>query len=269
MECKEVSRGAKMEEELDEPLSYAEIEELVTVSAWHLKRETGATLPRLDSLPKQGSGRTECSALSIRLPLGSLFYPCCGDDVDHALASFENSVKDFHFADPYCPPLGGLPALNHTALEIPHIIAVVQGSPNCKQIKRRACRVHVHGKDGLLTLIDDIEELSVFYYRGDSYGEGGSNQRWLEPVLFHTVLARMLDGGLIVTDGSNCGSGHAERSVLWNALCGGGPDETGFQYAGRRFVCVGLMEERRGRPVRAWQVSADSDLFQEHGTAWS
>jgi hypothetical protein len=48
-----------------------------------------------------------------------------------------------------------------------------------------------------------LTHLSVFFYRGDSAGEGGSGIRWLSPKLEAAVLQRLTPGGLFVSDGSD------------------------------------------------------------------
>jgi hypothetical protein len=246
------------DEEVEEAelMTFAEVEELVTESARELLNRTGVDLPRLGELPRMAEETVECRRLGITMPHGSLFYPCSGDDIDDAIESFGACVADFHFADPHQPPMKRVRRSASSTLDIPHVVAVVQHDAASTQVGRGSCVLHLHEKDGLLTLIENVELLSVFYYRGDSYGEGGSNQRWLEPVLFHTLLAKLLNGGLIVTDGSNCGSGNAEKGVPWATLCGEAPDGRDFRYAGRRFACVSGLGEHRDRPVYAWQVTA-------------
>ena len=95
---------------------------------------------------------------------------------------------------------------------------------------------------------------------GDSGGEGGSGQRVLGPVGFHCVLARLLDGGLICTDGSNAGYCDRENGKYapWNALTGIRPFSppikgSSFEYFSRRFTCLTVLE--RARPVCIWQVA--------------
>lgn len=118
----------------------------------------------------------------------------------------------------------------------------------------------LHSKVGLLTLVDDMRSLSIFYYRGDSGGEGGSGQRVLGPVGFHCVLARLLNGGLICTDGSNLGYCDRENGKYapWNALTGIWPFSppapgSSFEYFSRRFTCLTVLEQ--ARPVYVWQVA--------------
>ena len=50
---------------------------------------------------------------------------------------------------------------------------------------------------------DDFKKISVFFYRGDSDGEGGSGMKWFLKDKFGMIVEKMINGGLIVTDGSN------------------------------------------------------------------
>jgi hypothetical protein len=196
--------------------------------------------------------------------MGSLFYPCCGSDIDHAMSAFGPYVLDCHFADPYQTVRNrSRRARNLKKISVPGVEDVVVGGAGGERIDNAACVAYSHAKDGLLTLIEDIGALSVFYYRGDSGGEGGSNQRWLGPILFHTVLARLLDGGLIATDGSNCGAAHEGQQVLWAPICAPSTAEPApFVYAHREFRYVGeLTDQDPDRPrrklVRLWQVRSE------------
>lgn len=265
------------EDDSKEPLTLDEIETWAVESSQSLQEQTGFNLPRLAMATLRSERRVRCVPLEIELPLGSLFYPCCGSDIEDAVTSFGSCVTDCRFADPYNPPHGrplrradvrrrALHRADVKPVFVRHIETVVVGRHEHWRIDNASCPVYSYRKDGLLTLIDDVPALSVFYYRGDSYGEGGSNQRWLEPVLFHTVLARLLDGGIIVTDGSNCGSGggsgywHDNKYAPWNFLCGFEPYEpqvkgAKFHYASREFLCVNdLKSSRRGY---VWQVTTD------------
>ena len=246
------------EEEPGELFSFDEVEALVDESSESLHRQTGVNLPRLTSTPVKAARRLGFVPFGIELPLGSLFYPCCGSDTDHAVTLFGPYVTDCHFSDPYNPPFGrSRPAPDLKGILVPNVETVVVGGRVSRKIDNASCVVYSHEKDGLLTLIEDIGLLSVFYYRGDSYGEGGSNQRWLEPVLFHTVLARLLDGGLIVTNGQNCGSGRNDKTVPWRALCASSGEEGQFAYAGREFLFVGELSDPKRRAVRLWQVRGE------------
>lgn len=65
-------------------------------------------------------------------------------------------------------------------------------------------RLHFRRDDGVTALkaLAESMRLGVFFYRGDSMGEGGSGVMWLQRTLIHEVLQHLDDGGLYVTDGS-------------------------------------------------------------------
>lgn len=102
-----------------------------------------------------------------------------------------------------------------------------------------------------------IRKLAVFYYRGDSMGEGGSGQWWLGPALFDMVLEKLVDGGLILTDGSNYHPRHSNApwKELWENNHGrrGVDKPSDFIYKNRQFTCLCQCGHRYG-PVYAWQV---------------
>ncbi len=250
-----------------EPLTFEQIEEWAAEASQELKRRTGAVLPRLTSSPQRPRHSVRCPQLGIQIPRGSLFYPCCGTDTSDAIRLFGECVTTFYFADPYNPPPPVPEAKNDShPIDIPHIVTVVPGPGERRETNDSTRTILSYRKDGLLTFIEDVRELSIFYYCGDSYGEGGSNQRWLEPVLFHAVLGKLLDGGLVVTDGSNCGYWNEDYIYApWNALCGRepcDPPETGasFVYANRSFIYVGEAITSRGRNPSAWQVSSANEI---------
>ncbi len=65
--------------------------------------------------------------------------------------------------------------------------------------------------DDLFCKPDSLHELSIFFHRGDSQGESGSNVYWLHDAdadgnpkgHLKTVLDKLANPGLICTDGSN------------------------------------------------------------------
>ena len=78
----------------------------------------------------------------------------------------------------------------------------------------REIRVHRHLRRGPSALRTEIDRLGVFFYRGDSE-EGGSKTWWLTVDqrqqrlwLIHEVFDKLINGGLIVTDGSMCKGEH-------------------------------------------------------------
>lgn len=111
--------------------------------------------------------------------------------------------------------------------------------------------------------------LGVFFYRGDSHE--GSSTPWLsvrrvrrsEGFIFD-VLNKLVDGGLIVTDGSRCeGSGNpytALRRFLMTDADGPAAMREAEPFTdvqGRTFRCIGWAGRRNG-PTLVWQVTQSS-----------
>lgn len=122
--------------------------------------------------------------------------------------------------------------------------------------------IYKHRQDGLATFIS-LDKISVFYLRRDSEGEGGSGQRWFQKNLFEIILDKLMDGGLIVTDGSGFDPTiieNAQWRALWANRSSGRkngnidniPDD--FEYYHRKFKCLGECGRGYG-PVYVWQVT--------------
>ncbi len=95
-------------------------------------------------------------------------------------------------------------SLNRKSPIVVHSIGNVVNHPGASRLLEIHDHDEVsHHKDGVLTLLDDLPYISVFYYRGDRPGEGGSDQRWCFPVLLDLVLLKILDGEIFCCDGSN------------------------------------------------------------------
>lgn len=256
-----------MEEEEDEsvltPITPDDVQRWLDVAGQQLKRNIGATLPVAASRPTSGVGSesTYVDWLDAAIPIGDAFYPCCGSDLNELPRLFGPRVSTYHFADPF-RQLGRRESarIRLRQISIDHIGNVVVGSSHAEATQIEGQPAMLHSKDGLLTLVEDIRSLSIFYYRGDSGGEGGSGQWVLGPVGFHCVLARLHDGGLICTDGSNAGYCDRENGKYapWNALIGAWPFSppvpgSSFEYFSRRFTCLTILE--RASPVYVWQVA--------------
>jgi len=106
-----------------------------------------------------------------------------------------------------------------------------------------------------------LKEIGIFFYRGDSYGEGGSDVRWLETENdrdrcydgrggkhFDVVLQKIANKGLIVTDGSNCGD---EYNFLRQY------HEKTVTKGTNTFKCIGKITPRRGSTL-VWQIEKNS-----------
>lgn len=112
-----------------------------------------------------------------------------------------------------------------------------------------------------------IKKIGVFFYRCDSSGDGGSGDLWLATSHIDDICHKMIDGGLIVTDGSNAPQQHQERlhkelfriqSYKSDSEPNTPEDFINFcqsfkDYIGRKFSCVGYAGMRCG-PTMIWQV---------------
>lgn len=114
---------------------------------------------------------------------------------------------------------------------------------------QRNIQIITHCLDSAITLML-LENISVFFYRRDSPGEGGSGQWWMGEELLRILTDKMVDGGIILTDGSN--PNPEERYVPWKALISGDKKED-FQYFERSFEYIGKVESEI-RSVHAWRV---------------
>lgn len=104
--------------------------------------------------------------------------------------------------------------------------------------------------------------MGVFFYRGDSLGEGGSGDLWLDQKHLEEVCDKLVDGGLIVTDGSNHREDHAIRP-LWRYNHKKPPTDDPRELvesidpftdkSGRHFTCVGYAGYKYG-PTLIWRV---------------
>lgn len=237
--------------------------------------------------------------LTITIPKGILYYPCCGNDTIEPIRIFLNQVDQFHFADNDNIDLpavegqgerrrytsvfnrgkscegreeGRLPIrpnwfvqksemhhidIDQVVLDFAKQLTDNVHLPKSPKIYQESwgnsrdgskTEVICHRNDGVLTLCS-LDKLSVFFYRGDSVGESGSGQWWLGPKLFNFVIDKLLDGGLIITDGSN--PDPMFRRVEWASLWS---EKNDFVYRDRAFKCLGQIAPIRGRATYVWQV---------------
>lgn len=117
------------------------------------------------------------------------FYPCCGTDVYEPLMITAGMVANFVFCDSGTAHLDEWtrikPTLDLSRLPRPTFII-----------------------EDARSVLSTIARFDVFFYRRDGVGEGGSGLYLLGKRLFPRILARFpTEGGLIITDGSNSGSG--------------------------------------------------------------
>ncbi|MDY0017623.1 MAG: hypothetical protein RBS89_07260 [Candidatus Delongbacteria bacterium] len=218
-----------------------------------------------------------------------LYYPCSGRDTLGAVKLFAPFVNDFLFVD-----IGYY--TNHTQMRVPSpkdipgfvlISRKREGPPRAEMVEKydevkkeyyqdmEPCIVtetYFHEPTGKTikfrlkrgfaeyTLKHIENKIGVFYYRGDGNGEGGSGITWLGKKRMNLICDKLIDGGLIVTDGSNGSRNHKQFRKYHNHRDNEeSRDEmmktmTPFKDTkGRTFTCVGYGGERYG-PTFIWQV---------------
>lgn len=221
----------------------------------------------------------------------TLFYPCSGNDLIAPLQMFGPFINTFWFVDRgYFSPghqdtrhygMDGSadmqePLLGHEPLYTLRKVTI-DGPPSWDRYKRdiepcirsevyqhaptgRQITVHLRRGYGRSAFHKHIRTIGIFFYRGDSLGGGGSGNFWLKPEHLDRVIDRLVDGGLIVTDGSNSGwSGYRQLRAHHHKTFLGSPrelvesSEPFTDRAGNRFRCIGYVGERYG-PTLIWQI---------------
>jgi hypothetical protein len=223
-----------------------------------------------------------------------LFYPCAGRDFRSPIRLFSPRVTDFMFvdrgyfspghqdtraygldapADKVEPILGDNDRYQLTRVEID---GPVTWNPEWRDIEPcirtetylhrgsgRQVKIRLRRGYGFSAFRKEIDELGVFYYRGDSMGEGGSGNFWMAADHVREILAKLIDGGLIVTDGSQAGRPHQRRPYEALSTFPRKSGETNYELAQRLapfyvaphlFTCVGSVGSRYRRTF-AWQVT--------------
>lgn len=230
----------------------------------------------------------------------SLFYPCSGKDLLIPIQLFSPYITDFWFvdrgyfssnhqdteaygydipADKQLPILRESPDYVFIKCEIegpadwdqynPHIKPCIQTEFYEHCLSKREIRIHRrrgYGFSAFRTEQRLRSRLGVFFYRGDSMGGGGSGNRWLGPDHLKEVCDILIDGGLVVTDGSN----HRNCfKALWKyhrtSAVGMTDTEiveslmpfTAFSEYPKTFTCIGSVGVAYG-PTLVWQVRKSS-----------
>ncbi len=209
-----------------------------------------------------------CSRLKSR----RLFYPSAGPDISTPITSFMPYIDEFWFADinyDLTKPLltqkdyqlnsKHRSELSGTTLrrDEPFTVEVSSESythlPTGRVFLANVCRGR--GYDTFRVAFKDTEKLlSVFFYRGDSPGEGGgSGFRWLRKPILKYVLAQLDPYAIIVSDGSHAmrklSQFHRDDSVGAEAVS----KSKSFNCRERHFECIGYLGERYG-PTLVWSV---------------
>lgn len=216
---------------------------------------------------------TALEALKAR----TLFYPCCGRDFGLPLGIFGPYIVDFWFVDVKPDvrfPDRALPGFvvlgrerfssSGTTIERkkPFTIeterVILRNARTGRTLRVNVC--HGRGYDAFRLFFKDRQPrqpFSVFFYIGDSIGEGGNGFFWLGEERLANLLEVLEGGGLIVTDGSNSDVPQLRRFYLSRnieraALAAAEP----FEFSGKwRFECISYLGERYG-PILVWRVTA-------------
>lgn len=223
-----------------------------------------------------------------------LFYPASGDDIVEPVLLFAPSIRRFVFADTgYLQEAGHLrvPALSQapqfeflreeTSRDVLpesewkadskyHGVApFVRAEYYRHLVSGMEVVVERHRRRGPSAL-RDLPRLSVFFYRGDS--QEGSRTLWLTVArrganVLLDVLERLVDGGLIATDGSNCmrrcgGKENPYRFFADTAAEAASGTQLIQEWDrefsdpdGRRFRLLSWIATRSRRPTFLWQVT--------------
>jgi hypothetical protein len=207
-----------------------------------------------------------CEGLASRC----LFYPSAGTDTAAPLEMFLPWVDDFWFADlayDLTVPFSRQHQMEDSREEKLCGTTVRTDTPYSVDVRherhrwpQRSGPINIHRCRGhgydvwRAAFVVPRRAVSVFFHRGDSPGEGGSNFHWLGRKRLPDVLGCLEPGGLVVSDGSLAMSHFAKfrgtemtGSEALNAV-------TPFTAASRRFVCVGYLGPRNG-PTLVWKTS--------------
>lgn len=219
----------------------------------------------------------------------TLFYPCSGNDLLIPIELFSPYVTNFWFVDRTYfmknSPADKQSAVLKDDIRYSIISKDIDGPPVWSESNRditpciltetyrhkqtdRLIRIHRRRGYGYsaLRLEHKIGKLGVFFYRGDSQGEGGSGNHWLSKEHLDEVLAKLIDGGLLVLDGSD-GTPYTRKSGIYKEICKYAyntsisltPKELiasmniVTDHKKREYRCVGYAGMRYG-PTMIWQV---------------
>ena len=118
------------------------------------------------------------------------FYPCCAGDVTEPRQLLTNLVDEIIYCDQ-------------------------RKSKSWSQVDRTIDHpIASFVQEDARTLIEKLPTIQVMFYRRDSAGEGGSNLFILGKSMLSKIITHFPEsGGLIVTDGSNTGSGIFKKMI--------------------------------------------------------
>jgi hypothetical protein len=139
---------------------------------------------------------------------------------------------------------------------VPYLVPCVLTETYKHNPTGKTVKVHRRRGYGKIAFDKVISSLGVFFYRGDSEGDGGSGYHWLWPQALRPVLAKLISGGLIVTDGSQHHSRKYREFWKHKGTRSGRKamdDAMAFTRDGCSFTCVGYADNRYG-PTLIWRV---------------
>lgn len=232
----------------------------------------------------------------------ALFYPCSGGDLLEPIELFSPYITDFWFVDRgyfstghqdtryygYDLPADKQPPVLANDDRYLLIRKEIKGLPDWKRhsgniepcvltefythkATGREIRIHRRRGYGFSAILREpqlqTQKLGVFFYRGDSEGEGGSGNHWLSKEhLGDKILARMGEGGLLALDGTD-GARFKLTKGVYAELCKyarkrtdltpeqliASMNEAKDRY-NRTYTCVGYAGRGYG-PTMIWQVT--------------
>jgi hypothetical protein len=200
----------------------------------------------------------------------NLFYPSAGKDFLAPIEMFLSWVEHFwfvdinyggepllagkpeyHLLDLRSEPVTGLTIKKKEPFEVRMFHEIYERREDKRRFTLHQCKGFGYNAFRA-SLKCEGQALSIFFYRGDSGGDGGSNFLWLQEDRLKNVLEVLEDGGLIVSDGSNAirqlkRFHHSELGI--SAV----DQAEAFVFGGKSFECLGYAGERYG-PTLVWQV---------------
>lgn len=210
-----------------------------------------------------------CSQLESR----RLFYPSAGSDILVPICEFTPYIDEFWFSD--VSYTIDKPLLEHADY---HRDSTTRSQLSGLTLRRSlpfriqvSSERYIHVPTGRVFVAnaccgrgydcfraafkEPAKLLSVFFYRGDSQGDGGSGFSWLRRPIIKYVFAQLDRHAIIVSDGSNAmaklSKFHRDSAIGSDAVrkC------ESFDVCGRHLKCIGYVGDRYG-PTLVWSVDS-------------
>ena len=206
------------------------------------------------------------------LPSRTLFYPSADRDIELPVTTFLPYVDHFWFVDSSyrltAPLLKEFEEyrLRKSRFEVREGLTLRHEQPFQVRISHETYSIpdserlfSVHackglGYDTFRVAIKNVgKKLSVFFYRGDSPGDGGSRFYWLRTPTIRYLFEQLDPTAIVVSDGSNAQSPFAEFHRNTEVKDAAADLARPFRIADRDLRCVGYLGERYG-PTLVWQA---------------